>query len=241
MVWANGRGQSKPFLAVPCPSDSSRSISSRLFITCRSYKYPTPRVKYFLVLSLFDQTRPFLGLLSNYPASRPRGGGDSFAGPTQTRKLRTASLDLSRSNARMAAETVDPPILSSPDPLTDPQTPVVDHNSPSLDLQTAQTGPATTRRESRIAENDPSAYKITILLASSGYRTQISINRSFLEKASLVGGDGFLVGQLKNAIWKDWPSGGPFILDRAYFYRLAGRIAVESKLSSIDIWREDVG
>jgi len=56
---------------------------------------------------------------------------------------------------------------------------------------------------------DPNAFKITILLASSGNRTQLSINRSFLEKASLVEGDGFLVSQLKNAIWKDWPSDWP--------------------------------
>jgi len=140
----------------------------------------------------------------------------------------------------MADETVDRPTLSSPDPLTESQTPVVSNNSPSLDPQQAQTGPATTRRESRIADNDPSAYKITILLASSGYRTQISINRSFLEKASSVEAEGFLISQLKNAIWKDWPSGCPFILDSAYFDRLAGCTAFESKLSSIDICRQNV-
>ena len=67
--------------------------------------------------------------------------------------------------------------------------------------------PSRTRRESNISETDPNAFKITILLASSGYRTQITINRSFLEKSSTVDGDGFLVSQLKNALWKDWPAG----------------------------------
>jgi hypothetical protein len=66
----------------------------------------------------------------------------------------------------------------------------------------------TSRRESNITEIDPNAFKITILSAASGYRTHISVNRELLEKAeSPVDGDGFLVGQLKNAIWKDWPSG----------------------------------
>jgi hypothetical protein len=67
--------------------------------------------------------------------------------------------------------------------------------------------PSHSGRESNISEIDPNAFKITILLASSGYRTQISINRSFLEKSSIVEGDGFVISQLKNAIWKDWPSG----------------------------------
>lgn len=67
--------------------------------------------------------------------------------------------------------------------------------------------PSHIRRESNISEIDPNAFKITILLASSGYRIHISVNRSFLEKTSSVEGDGFLVSQLKNAIWKDWPSG----------------------------------
>jgi hypothetical protein len=60
-----------------------------------------------------------------------------------------------------------------------------------------------------IAEPDPNAYRITILLASSGYRTQISVNRALLEKSAIHDGDGFLVSQLKNALWKDWPSGIP--------------------------------
>lgn len=64
-----------------------------------------------------------------------------------------------------------------------------------------------THRQSSLCESDPKAFKITILLASSGYRTQISINRSFLEKESSVEGEGFLISQLKTAIWKDWPSG----------------------------------
>ena len=68
--------------------------------------------------------------------------------------------------------------------------------------------PQASRRESNITEIDPNAFKITILSAASGYRTHISVNRELLEKAeSPVDGDGFLVGQLKNAIWKDWPSG----------------------------------
>jgi hypothetical protein len=66
---------------------------------------------------------------------------------------------------------------------------------------------AHTRPESNISQIDPNAFKITILLASSGYRTQVSINRSLMEKASAVEGDSFLVSQLKNAIWKDWPTG----------------------------------
>ena len=67
--------------------------------------------------------------------------------------------------------------------------------------------PSQSRQESNISEPDPNAFKITILLASTGYKIQLSINRSFLEKASSVDADGFLISQLKTAIWKDWPSG----------------------------------
>jgi hypothetical protein len=70
------------------------------------------------------------------------------------------------------------------------------------------TSPTATQPESTtITEPDPNAFKVTILLASSGYRTQISVNRSLLEKESSVEGEGFLVSQLKNVLWKDWPSG----------------------------------
>jgi len=62
-------------------------------------------------------------------------------------------------------------------------------------------------RQSSGGNPDPNAFRITILLASSGYKTRISVNRAFLEKASLHEGDGFPVGALKSAIWKDWPSG----------------------------------
>lgn len=101
--------------------------------------------------------------------------------PIQTDVDNTNSLALSAPSTE-PSPTEDPP----------PQTP----QSPSRN-----------RPELNISENDPNAFKVTILLASSGYRTQVSINRSFLEKSSIVGGDGFLVSQLKNAIWKDWPSG----------------------------------
>ena len=117
----------------------------------------------------------------------------------------TASTTLSSS--------IGPPITITPTQ-TD-----VDNNSPppqsaetahvaeeSLPEPTPQS-PSHSGRESNISEIDPNAFKITILLASSGYRTQISINRSFLEKSSIVEGDGFVISQLKNAIWKDWPSG----------------------------------
>lgn len=103
--------------------------------------------------------------------------------------------------------------------ITTPTQTDVDNNSPppqsaemaqvteeSLPEPTPQS-PSHSGRESNISEIDPNAFKITILLASSGYRTQISINRSFLEKSSIVEGDGFVISQLKNAIWKDWPSG----------------------------------
>jgi hypothetical protein len=108
---------------------------------------------------------------------------------------------------------------------TDPVTTItliqadVDNNSPppqSAEMahaaeeplpQPTPQSPSDTQPESNISEIDPNAFKITILLASSGYRTQISINRSFLEKSSTVEGDRFLISQLKNAIWKDWPSG----------------------------------
>jgi hypothetical protein len=67
--------------------------------------------------------------------------------------------------------------------------------------------PANLRRTSTLADPDPNAFRITILLASSGYRSHISVNRAFLEKASLHEGEGFPVSVLKSAIWKDWPSG----------------------------------
>lgn len=95
------------------------------------------------------------------------------------------------------------------------------------------------RRESNISEIDPNAFKITILLASSGYRTQISINRSFMEKASAVEGDSFLVSQLKNAIWKDWPT-GTLPLVNLLMTRLARPPTTKSELFKAHIWWEDV-
>ena len=88
-----------------------------------------------------------------------------------------------------------------------PQSAEMAHAAEELLPQSTPQSPCHTPQESNISEIDPNAFKITILLASSGYRTQISINRSFLEKSSTVEGDGFLISQLKNAIWKDWPSG----------------------------------
>jgi len=111
-----------------------------------------------------------------------------------------------------STDIVDSPTLSSSQPATEPRQPVV-AKSPSLEAESAAQPetPTQARRESHISQVDPNAFKITILLASSGYRTQISINQSFLEKASVVEGDGFLVSQLKTAIWKDWPSGSPLV------------------------------
>ena len=68
-----------------------------------------------------------------------------------------------------------------------------------------------------ITEVDPNAFKVIILLASSGYRTQISINRSLLEKESSVDREGFLVSQLKYVLWKDWPSGTSALAIRSGF------------------------
>jgi len=125
--------------------------------------------------------------------------------------------------------TVDSPTLSSTEPTNSESIPPVIDKSPTsppqeTDQETVPPPPKTaeervvipplltqnpsrSRRESHISEIDPNAFKIIILLASSGYRTQISVNRSFLEKASSVEGEEFLVSQLKTAIWKDWPSG----------------------------------
>lgn len=88
-----------------------------------------------------------------------------------------------------------------------PESAEMPHSTEESLIQPTPQSPSHTARESNISEIDPNAFKITILLASSGYRTQISINRSFLEKSSIVEADGFLVSQLKNAIWKDWPAG----------------------------------
>jgi hypothetical protein len=122
----------------------------------------------------------------------------------------------------MATATTASTILSSSTEPATTTTPIqtdVDNNCPPPEseemayateeslIQPTPQSPSHTTRESNISEIDPNAFKITILLASSGYRTQISINRSFLEKSSIVEADGFLVSQLKNAIWKDWPSG----------------------------------
>jgi hypothetical protein len=108
----------------------------------------------------------------------------------------------------MATESV-PPVSSTTPPVTPPTMPQSDtateEHPPATEPQ--RQSPPRVRRESNINVADPHAFKITILLASSGNRTQLSINRSSLEKASLVEGDGFLISQLKNAIWKDWPSG----------------------------------
>ena len=122
--------------------------------------------------------------------------GTSNALPS-TEPVTTASTsivtDVDKSNTTTTATTAPPPppLLLS--------TEAIPEEPPQ--------SPSRTRRESHISEIDPNAFKVTILLASSGYRTQISVNRSFLEKASFGEGDEFLVSQLKNAIWKDWPSG----------------------------------
>jgi hypothetical protein len=109
----------------------------------------------------------------------------------------------------MAVVSVDSPALDGAETstiLTQPG-----HNdSFTAEAEAAETprqSLAHVRRESNISEIDPNAFRVTILLASSGYRTQISVNRSFLEKASITEGEGFLISQLKNALWKDWPSG----------------------------------
>jgi hypothetical protein len=109
----------------------------------------------------------------------------------------------------MAVASVDSPAFSAAE-TSATLTPPTNIDTFATEAETAETprqSLAHTRRESNISEIDPNAFRITILLASSGYRTQISVNRSFLEKASVNEGDGFLVSQLKNAIWKDWPTG----------------------------------
>jgi hypothetical protein len=110
----------------------------------------------------------------------------------------------------MAATSADTATLSSTDPVSSSTEPQVVDKRPSLESTPVETQPQSAnaaRRESALTEVDPNAFRITILLASSGHRTHISVNRSFLEKASSVDGDGFLISQLKTAIWKDWPSG----------------------------------
>src|SRR5579859_814364 len=109
----------------------------------------------------------------------------------------------------MAVASVTFPALDGAETSTTISQPVI-NDSFATEAEVAETprqSLAHVRRESNISEIDPNAFRITILLASSGYRTQISVNRSFLEKASVNEGEGFLVSQLKNAIWKDWPSG----------------------------------
>lgn len=109
----------------------------------------------------------------------------------------------------MAVASVTSPALDGAETATTISQPVTS-GSFATEAEAAETprqSLAHVRRESNISEIDPNAFRVTILLASSGYRTQISVNRSFLEKASVNEGEGFLVSQLKNAIWKDWPSG----------------------------------
>ena len=121
----------------------------------------------------------------------------------------------SSTNARMTTASVDETTLSSTaEPISIPPTQEAVDKRPPLEPETSEESlpppplSQASRRESNITEIDPNAFKITILSAASGYRTQISVNRELLEKAaSSVEGDGFLVSQLKNAIWKDWPSG----------------------------------
>ena len=109
----------------------------------------------------------------------------------------------------MATPQVEYALPSSATQRDEPTTPVAD--KPPSEAETADTHVQSishARRESTISEiQDPNAFKVVVLLASSGYRTSLSINRSFMEKMSIVEGDGFTIAQLKSAIWKDWPSG----------------------------------
>jgi len=117
----------------------------------------------------------------------------------------------------MTTPSVDETTLSSTaEPISIPPTQEAVDKRPSLEPETSEESlpppplSQASRRESNITEIDPNAFKITILSAASGYRTHISVNRELLEKAaSSVEGDGFLVSQLKNAIWRDWPSDWP--------------------------------
>src|SRR5271156_3833808 len=133
----------------------------------------------------------------------------------------------------MTTASVDETTLSSPaEPMSIPPRQEAVDKRPSLEPENSEQGlppppvSQASRGESNITEIDPNAFKITILSAASGYRKQISVNRELLEKAaSSVEGDGFLVGQLKNAIWTDWPSGSTPAL---YKYRTCadlGRLA----------------
>jgi hypothetical protein len=109
----------------------------------------------------------------------------------------------------MATISIESPTLSSTEDAAVPSELAVD-KPPSPETESGEAAPQSpsqTRQDSNISETDPNAFKITILLASTGYKALLSINRSFLEKASSVDVDGFLVSQLKAAIWKDWPSG----------------------------------
>ena len=117
----------------------------------------------------------------------------------------TASVDETTLSSTAEPTGIPPPhqetVDKQPQPSLEPDASEQEQLPPTSRSQVS-------RRESNITEIDPNAFKITILSAASGYRTQISVNRELLEKAeSPVEGDGFLVSQLKNAVWKDWPSG----------------------------------
>jgi hypothetical protein len=148
----------------------------------------------------------------------------------------------------MTTTSVDETTLSSPpEPIGIPPAQEAIDKRPSLEPENSEQGllpppplSQASRGESNIIEIDPNAFKITILSAASGYRRQISVNRELLEKAaSAVEGDGFLVSQLKNAIWTDWPSGITFTLykDRTCtdLGRLARSITTKSKFLTSDL------
>jgi hypothetical protein len=125
----------------------------------------------------------------------------------------TTATSNTLSSAELAVSNTSPSIQTDVDKSdAPPSTPPLSSAEEIPSAESPQSPSSAIRGESNINEIDPNAFKITILLASSGYRTQISVNRSFLEKASSIEGDGFLVSQLKNAIWKDWPTGFPLVL-----------------------------
>ena len=111
----------------------------------------------------------------------------------------------------MATALGESQTITSTDQVESQTTSSVEPPPTTADTMPTQSGPESPslprRQSSNVHDSDPNAFRITILLASSGYRTHISVNRAFLEKASLHEGDGFPVSALKTALWKDWPSG----------------------------------
>ena len=144
----------------------------------------------------------------------------------------------------MAVASVDSPALDGAETSMTVSPPVA-RDSFATEAEAAETPRQSlvhVRRESNVSEIDPNAFRVTILLASSGYRTHVSVNRSFLEKASINEGEGCLVSQLKDAIWKDWPSGMDCVATGTCLFmcRMARCATTEPELLKANLWRKDV-